>query len=111
MSKETYHQIDLPDLPLASWRETKDTLHLFTQIMGKIRLRSFPAKNHWWHVTLYLNPRGLTTGAIPYGYGSFEISLDMVAHQVLVEASSGGSVSIPLYDGLSVARFYECLFK
>ena len=56
-----------PPLPIEEWEETKHTLHLFFQIVGKIRLTLFPKMNHWWHVTLYLSPRGMTTRPIPYG--------------------------------------------
>jgi hypothetical protein len=65
-------------LPLAEWRETKNTLHLYLQIVGKIRLTLFPRMNHWWHVPLYVSARGLTTRAIPYGTGSFEIEFDFI---------------------------------
>ena len=64
--------LDLPPLPYGAWVETKDTLHLYCQIVGKVRLALHPKLNHWWHVTLYVSPRGLTTRAIPYGGESFE---------------------------------------
>ena len=77
----------LPPLPYDDWVETKDTLHLFTQIVGKIRLKAHPKLNHWWHVTLYLSPRGLTTGRIPYGNGSFEIVFDLIDHRLIISLS------------------------
>src|SRR5690242_11306949 len=63
-----------PPLPLDAWRDTYATLHLWTQIVGKVRLALAPPLNHWWAVTLYLDPRGLTTGSIPYGNDSFEVA-------------------------------------
>lgn len=70
----------LPALTYASWRDTRDTLHLLTQIVGKIRLALMPPRNHWWHATLYLSDNGLTTGPIPYGESSFEIDFDLHRH-------------------------------
>ncbi|HEY9822262.1 MAG TPA: DUF5996 family protein, partial [Candidatus Sericytochromatia bacterium] len=63
-----------PSLPLAAWQDTYETLHLWTQILGKIRLALSPQINHWWHSTLYVTPRGLTTSTIPYGTRTFEMS-------------------------------------
>ena len=62
-----------PALPLEVWKDTCDTLHLWTQIIGKVRLALSPCVNHWWHVPLYVSPRGLTTRAIPFAGGNFEI--------------------------------------
>ncbi len=100
-----------PPLPLANWRATKDTLHLFIQIVGKVRLKLFPKLNHWWHVTLYLTPRGLTTGAIPYGFGAFDITFDFIDHALDVRSSTGAAHRLDLRDGLSVADFYRRLFE
>jgi hypothetical protein len=101
---------DLPPLPLAEWRQSKETLHRFVQIVGKIRLAAAPFRNHWWHVTLYVTPRGLTTDLIPYGDGAFAIEFDFVEHRLTIVTSDGGRESIPLTDGLSVARFDEEVF-
>src|SRR5262245_31073697 len=69
-----------PSLPLEAWRDTYATVHLWTQIVGKVRLALTPPLNHWWAVTLYVHPRGLTTGSIPYGSDSFEVAFDFLDH-------------------------------
>jgi hypothetical protein len=101
----------LPELPLEAWERSKQTLHLYLQIVGKVRLQFAPRKNHWWNVTLYLSPKGLTTGPIPAGNGliSFEITFNFLEHRLEVTASQGYSDSFELRDGLSVAQFYEKL--
>src|SRR5437870_5722987 len=65
-----------PALPFEAWRDTCQTLHLWTQIVGKVRMELSPFLNHWWHVTLYVTPRGLTTSSIPYQGGTFEVTFD-----------------------------------
>src|SRR3954451_5085396 len=70
-----------PRLRVAGWADTKDTLHMWTQIVGKIRMAHAPAVNHWWHVTLYPSARGLTTSAVPYRDGAFDIEFDFLDHQ------------------------------
>src|ERR1700683_3402907 len=101
-----------PSLPLNEWQDTYRTLHLWTQIIGKIRMTLSTPVNHWWHVTLYVNSRGLTTGPVPYGLGVFEIQLDFQNHSVLICSSEGATASRPLIAE-SVASFYagisECL--
>lgn len=97
-------------LPLEAWEDTKKTLHLFCQIVGKIRLRAHPRLNHWWHVPLYVSSRGLTTRAVPYGGADFEIELDLIDHVLEVSKTTGETRSLPL-DGLSVARFYEAVVR
>ena len=101
-----------PSLPLNEWQDTYRTLHLWTQIVGKIRMTLSPPLNHWWHVTLYTNSRGLTTGPVPYPLGVFEIQLDFQNHAVRVSTSERSSDSRPL-QAESVASFYsgisECL--
>jgi hypothetical protein len=99
----------LPELPLDEWEDTKNTLHLFMQIIGKIRLRLHPKINHWWHVTLYVSCHGLTTRPIPYEDKLFEISLDFINHELSVSCSDGLARSFSL-PGLSVAEFYKNLF-
>ena len=99
-----------PPLPYADWSDTKDTLHLFLQIIGKVRMKTHPKLNHWWHVTLYPHVRGLTTGRIPYGDGSFEIFYDMLDHKVVVSTNDGRQLEFSV-PGLTVAGFYEALFS
>jgi Family of unknown function (DUF5996) len=97
-----------PSLPLAAWQDTYATLHLWTQIVGKIRLVFAPKLNHWWHSTLYVSPRGLTTAVIPYETFNFQISFDFLAHQLLIETSNGTTKSIALVPR-SVADFYQAV--
>jgi hypothetical protein len=94
-----------PELPTAAWRETYATLHLWTQIVGKIRLSRTPWLNHSWHVTLYVTARGLTTSPIPDGARSFEIEFDFIDHALRISTSSGVRRQFPL-AGHSVASFY-----
>jgi hypothetical protein len=100
----------LPPLPLDEWEQTKVTLHRFVQIVGKIRLALAPPRNHWWHVVLYVTPRGLTTGLMPSGDGGFELAFDFIDHDLVIRTERGEEERIPLRDGLSVAAFYEQLF-
>ena len=98
--------VELPPLPLEEWEPTKTTLHLWAQIVGKVRLASASPRNHWWHVPLYLDVRGLTTRRMPrQGTGSFEIRFDFVDHTLNVLSSGGEIESFALVDGLSVAEF------
>ena len=97
-------------MPLDEWRPTKNTLHLYLQIVGKIRLAMHPRINHWWHVPLYVSPRGLTTRAIPYKGGNFEIEFNFKDHQLEMRTSGGGYEDFALYDGLTVADFYSSVF-
>lgn len=99
-----------PDIPLEAWRPTKNTLHLYCQIVGKIRLSMHPRINHWWHVPLYVTPRGLSTRTIPYSGGNFEIEFDFRDHALKIHTSSGGYEDFALYDGLTVADFYSSVF-
>jgi len=96
----------LPPLPLEDWEPTKDTLHLWVQIVGKIRLASTAPKNHWWHVPLYVDVRGLTTRRMHAQDGTvFQIRFDFVDHRLVVETNQGAVESFPLADGLSVSEF------
>src|SRR5215469_1750662 len=70
-----------PSLPLASWEKTRDTLHMWTQIVGKVRMGLTPKINHWWNVPLYVSARGLTTSPIPYGRDAFEVEFDFIDHK------------------------------
>jgi hypothetical protein len=102
--------LTFPEMPLDAWRPTKDTLHLYLQIVGKIRLAMHPRINHWWHVTLYVSPRGLTTRTIPFEGGNFEIEFDLKEHALKMTTNDGGSEEFALYDRLTVADFYSSVF-
>jgi len=99
-----------PELPFPDWRATCETLHLWTQIVGKIRLTQSPWVNHSWHVTLYVSPRGLTTSAIPHGGLTFQIEFDFIAHSLVIEVSDGSSRVIPL-RARSVADFHAAVMN
>ena len=95
-----------PALPLDSWRETCATLHMWTQIVGKVRMRLTPLVNHWWNVPLYVTPRGLTTSNIPYGTRSIEIRFDFLADRLVLECSDGLVKELRLRP-MAVADFYR----
>jgi len=99
---------DWPALPYAEWRETAATLHMWTQIIGKIRLVQSPWLNHSWHVTLYVTPRGMTTGAIPHGARTFSIDFDFVDHRLLVRSSDGETEALAL-GPQDTADFYRAV--
>src|SRR6202022_4793997 len=82
-----------PSLPLGEWEDTYHTLHMWTQIVGKIRLGLTPLVNHWWNTALYVNSRGLTTSPIPYGGGAFEIQFDFVHHRLVLRTARGRAPS------------------
>ncbi|MGO9583885.1 MAG: DUF5996 family protein [Acidimicrobiales bacterium] len=95
-----------PSLPVAEWAPTRDTLQLWTQIVGKVRMVNTPLVNHWWNVPLYVTARGLTTSLIPHPHGpSFQIDFDLQAHQLQVVTGVGETRSIPL-ETRPVAEFY-----
>jgi hypothetical protein len=94
-----------PRLRVADWTATRDTLHMWTQVVGKIRLAQAPLLNHWWQVTLYVSPRGLTTGAVPYAGGSFDLELDFVDHRLRIRTSDGGQREVALVSR-PTAEFY-----
>ncbi len=95
-----------PMLPLDSWKDTYATLHMWTQMVGKVRLRLTPFMNHWWNVPLYVTARGLTTSRIPYGAKAFELWFDFIRHQLVLETSDGIVKTLPLVPR-SVAEFYQ----
>ena len=99
----------LPSLPLNVWESTKMTLHLYLQIAGKIKLTKMARKNHWWNITLFVNSQGISTQTIANGSDSFEIQFNFIHHKLEVFSSTGQSASFDLYDGLSVADFYNKL--
>jgi hypothetical protein len=98
-----------PALPFQEWKDTYETLHMWTQIVGKIRLVQTPWTNHSWHAPLYVTARGLTTSPIPYGARSFQIDFDFIDHKLLIEASSGEVRELALVPR-PVAEFYRELF-
>ncbi len=98
-----------PPLPYREWQETYKYLHLLTQIAGKVRLVLTPWVNHSWHVPFYASPRGLTTGAIPYGERCFELTFDFLRHRLLINVDDGTQKVLPVCPG-SVAQFYEAFF-
>lgn len=104
----TSHTEPWPSLPLEAWRDTYATLHLWTQIVGKIRLVQSPWINHGWHVTLLVTARGLTTTLIPHGTRAFQIDFDFIAHRLILQSNDGGTASFPL-QAQSVAAFYTRL--
>jgi len=99
-----------PELPLSAWKDTYATLHLWTQIVGKIRLAQTPWLNHSWHVVLYATPRGLTTSLIPYGDRSFQLDFDFIDHVLLVSTCDGQKKEIGLFPR-SVADFYADIMR
>ena len=95
-----------PELPLDAWQDTYDTLHRWTQIVGKIRMALTPMRNHWWQVPLYLTSCGLTTSPIPYGAGSFQIDFDFINHVLVILTSDGRRQTLELRPR-SVADFFQ----
>ncbi|MFB3903800.1 MAG: DUF5996 family protein [Acidobacteriota bacterium] len=108
LNPSTSRQDSWPSLPLEEWIGTCVTLHLWTQIVGKIRLAQSPWINHCWHVTLYVTARGLTTSPIPYDNRVFQIDFDFVDHALLIQSSDGRNRKLPLQPQ-SVAEFYRRL--
>src|SRR5215813_10375900 len=105
-----HSRLDHPDcwpaLPLAAWKDTLATLHMWTQIVGKIRLALTPRVNHWWNVPLYVNPRGLTTSVMPYGNRAFEMDFDFIGHNLVIQTSDPATRTVALRSQ-SVADFYS----
>lgn len=99
-----------PLLPTSAWQDTYQTLHMWTQVAGKVRLALSPHVNHWWQVPLYVTPRGLSTSAIPYGHMTFEVRFDLLGHELVVETSEGVSKRFSL-AAYSVAEFYRKFFE
>ncbi|MFZ3217250.1 MAG: DUF5996 family protein [Candidatus Acidiferrales bacterium] len=99
-------QEDWPELPLAAWQDTYATLHMWSQIVGKVRLALSPRVNHWWEVPLYVSASGLTTSAIPYEGGIFEVEFDFIHHRLSIRTSHDTSATLALQPQ-SVAAFYR----
>src|SRR5919112_5818395 len=95
-----------PSLPLDKWRDTCETLQLWTQVVGKIRLAQAPMENHWWQAPLYVTTRGLTTTSMPYGSETFQIDFDFVDHRLVITTSRGEGRTLPLVPQ-TVAEFYR----
>jgi uncharacterized protein DUF5996 len=95
-----------PALPLAEWKDTYHTLHMWTQIVGKIKLALTPLVNHWWNISLYVTPRGLTTSAMPFNNRLFQIDFDFIDHLLLIETTDSSTKKIALRQR-SVAEFYQ----
>lgn len=95
-----------PALPLSWWADTRDTLQLWTQVIGKVRMANTPLVNHWWNVPLYVDASGLTTSLIPYGTRAFEVRLDLIEHALTIQVDDGTAAAMALTDG-PVAAFYR----
>ena len=107
------HSTHLSKLPYEGNEERKTTLHLFLQIIGKIRLSLTPRKNHWWYITQYVGSNGFTTGPIYYdsGNNSFTITINCITHTLDVQTSEGELAQFELEEGLTVANFYKKLMN
>src|SRR6201987_5533381 len=99
-----------PALPLADWQDTYATLHMWTQIVGKIRLELTPRVNHWWNVPLYVSSRGLSTSIIPYGSRHFDMEFDFVESKLIIRTTDPRTASVALAPR-SVADFYHELMS
>jgi hypothetical protein len=106
MNRTNSQNASWPELPYEAWKDTRDTLHLWTQIVGKVRLALTPWLNHSWHVPLYVTARGLITSPIPYAEGTFEIEFDLNGHLLRIMTGDGRERRIPLQPR-GVAEFYE----
>lgn len=103
-------EIEWPSLPVASWQDTRDTLQLWTQMVGKLRLELTPFENHWWNVPLYVDARGLTTSLMPCGAHGLEVRFDFVAHDLVFERTDGERRTIALRPR-TVADFYAAFVR
>src|SRR5579863_10430806 len=99
-----------PDLPLAAWSDTCETLHRWTQIAGKVRLALTPLVNHWWNVTFHVNARGLVAPANPYAGRTFDIVFDFLDHRLRIEASDGRTEGFALAP-MAVADFHAAFMQ
>jgi hypothetical protein len=103
---QTSQQELLPALPFDSWKDTLATLHMWTQVVGKVRLKLCPLVNHWWNVPFYLTARGMTTSAMPYQERAIEVQFDFIEHRLVIESSDGRVATMAL-KAQSVADFYK----
>jgi hypothetical protein len=99
-----------PQLPWAAWQDSGETLQLWTQIVGKIRMAQAPMVNHWWQVALYVTARGLTTSPMPYGMQTFQIDFDFIDHRLIIQVGDGRIDAFPLQP-MSVADFHRILVE
>lgn len=104
------HSNAWPILRVDDWAPTRATLHMWMQIVGKVRLAHSPMLNHWWQVTSYVTPRGLTTSTIPYGTEVFDIEFDFIDHQLLIRSSTGATRAVAL-EAKPVADFYAQVMR
>src|SRR3954465_4257878 len=104
------HDERWPALPLDAWADTRETLHMWTQIVGKLKVELAPFQNQLWHTALHLTARGLSTGPLPYGGGGFQGDFDFVDHNLAVITGEGTRKLVPLYPR-SVAHFYDELMS
>ena len=95
----------LSELPYSAWKQTKQTLHLYAQIVGKIKLATTPPRNHWWNIALHLDVRGLTTRRLTLDGTSFDLSFDFLDHRLILRTDTGATSSFALEDGVAVATF------
>src|SRR5256885_3180291 len=106
LDSQTRMKVDAwPALKYDAWKETLHAIHMWTQIVGKIRLATTPLTNQWWNSTLVVTPRGLSTGTMPNGAGAFQIDFDFVGHELNIVTSRDGRDALPLRS-MSVAQFY-----
>jgi len=108
---QTAPELELPELRIEEWEPTLDTLHLWAQIVGKVRLATAAPRNHWWHAPLYVDVRGLTTRRMHHGGQTFQIDFDFVDHRLVVRTARGDVEWFELADGLSVAEFDSSLHQ
>lgn len=104
------NETDWPDLPLAAWRATCDTLQLWTQIVGKVRIATTPLINHWWNATLFVTSRGLVAPAMRHAGVTFDIGFDFIRHRLTIETGDGRAENLAL-EPMSVADFYAALME
>ena len=100
-----------PELPLEAWEDSKITLHLWLQIAGKIKLDLVPRKNHWWHITFFISPKGITSGFIPDERGTFQVDFNFIDHKLEFVTSWGDYEFFDLEDGLTVKAFHRQFFE
>src|SRR5260221_6047018 len=99
-----------PSLAYASWKNTLDTLHMYMQIVGKVKLALCAFRNQWWEVAFYITPRGMTTGRIPYNNRAFAVDFDFIDHFLCIHTDTGEKITLPLMP-TSVALFYKKFFQ
>ena len=106
----TGHDQGWPAVPFSDWADTAETLHMWTQIVGKVRMVQSPWVNHAWHVTLYVTPRGMTTGSVPHGQRAFQIDFDFIDHKLIVSANDGKVETLSL-EPMDTADFYAAVMQ